>query len=219
MNYDPPFLHYFLAHPLKTTVFAMGWVVAMAVGQTASLKAVYWLLVIGLQPILLSMSLSSLSGQNKLLYESTPNLDKAYLLGVAVPYRSSVLRNVYFFSADMMRQWMSRQARVRCMVYMIGLILAVLDISKNVRTGSNANGTVLIILELMLAGFYLWRSKAYFQLWRMADRQQWQEGTALMGAQDTSVVSAYLPAGSPDDKNAPLPFLAALLDPDVLKTG
>jgi hypothetical protein len=219
MNYDPPFLHYFLAHPLKTTVFAMGGVVAMAVGQTASLKAVYWLLVIGLQPLLLSMSLSTLSGQNKLLYESTPNADKAYLLGVAIPYRASVLRNVYFFSADMMRQWMSRQARLRCMVYLIGLILAVLDIIKNARAWSNASDTVLIMLELMLAGYYIWRSRTYYQLWKMADRQQWQECAALMGAQDTSVISAYLPARSSDDKNAPLPFLAALLDPDVLKLG
>ena len=219
MNYTPPFISYFLERPLKTIVFVAGFVLAMAVGQTASYISMLWLLVIGMQPMLLSMSLSSLSGQNKLLYDSTPNLDKAYLLGVAVPYQASTLRNVYFFSADLMRQWMSRQAMVRGVLYMIGFVLAVVDISKNALAWSNTNDTAMIILELLLAGFYIWRCRAYFQLWRMADRQQWQVGAAIMGEQNASVVCAYLPAESQGDKQAARPFLGALLDPDVLTTG
>ncbi|WP_215779918.1 hypothetical protein [Paludibacterium sp. B53371] len=213
MNYQPPLISYFLAHPLKTILLIVVFSVAAVQGHGMLISSVIWLLLIGLLPLQLSMSLSTQHQQNKLLYESCPGIDKAYLLGIAIPYQAPALRNVYFFSAEQMRDWMSRQAGLRGMIYLIGVILALLDLYQIFHTWSGLQDTSLILLPILLAGFYLWRSRTYYQLWRLAEQQQWLVGSAIMGAQSATVFSAYLPTS--DAEQPPVPYLSALLDPDV----
>lgn len=186
--------------------------VGMAFGLKAMAIGVF-LIWLG-HPVLIAMKLSDLARKNRLVSDGARH--RWFVSIGGVPQRENIvsLKNVFFRSQDEMRRVLVGFCRVRLLLYVAALLVALHDghVRLQLLPAGDWTSVALMAMALANAAFFLQRSLLYYRLLRLGQRQAWQVGTARVDS--AQVFAAYKPCAG-NGRELYVPYLLAILAPQV----
>ncbi len=193
--------------------FLMVWCLAgMALGLKALAIGVF-LIWLG-HPVLIGMRLSSLVRRNRVVLDSGQHDWFVSMGGITGKEKIISLRNVLFYSQDVMKSVLTGFCRVRLLLYVAALLVAAYDVYGQ----WSSLGTDHLLVQLTLAMavvnlvFFTYRSITYLRLLIVGQRQAWHVGTVVVDSR--TMFAAYTRCRSRDDEFY-VPYLLAVFTPQV----
>lgn len=185
-------------------------------GMTFGLKAMaigIFLIWLG-HPVLISMRLSDLTRQNRIVLDSGQH---SWFISIGgIPDREKIisLKNVFFYSLEEMQTVLIGFCRVRFLLYAAALLVALYDLYAQCH-GVNAGdhlGQLAVAMGLANVVFFTRRSVAYYRLLTLGQRQDWHVGTVSVNSRH--MFAAYNRCQSKGDVFY-VPYLLAIFTPQL----
>lgn len=192
--------------------FLMAWCLAgMALGLKALAIGVF-LIWLG-HPVLIGMRLSSLVRRNRVVLDSGQHDWFVSMGGVTAKEKIISLKNVFFYSQEVMKSVLTGFCRVRLLLYVTALLVAAYDVHGQWSLPATDH-RVQVTLAMAVANlvFFTYRSITYFRLLVLGQRQTWHVGTVVVDSQ--TMFAAYTRCRSRDDEFY-VPYLLAVFTPQV----
>ena len=212
--YPPPFFSYYSGSPLKAIAWVLVCMLPLAVTMLLDVRsALGGIALLGvLHPVWVSMRLSGLAVRNKLVYDSHSEQRTVYVQGIPVSDTVSALRNVFFYSAEDMRDELTRFACVRFLLCLVCMGLAVRDLLQGATAWQRVPDWQLLapVMAGGLLVFVAWRARCCFALWQQGLRRQWQVGVVSLDGVPASAAYVSVPGAG---GGTTVPYLEALLTP------
>lgn len=184
-------------------------------GMLCGLKAVaigVFLIWLG-YPVLMSMKLTDLARQKRVVSDGGTHRWFVSIGGVRQQENIVSLKNVFFHSQEDMRRVLLGFCRGRLLLYAAALLVALHDcqsVLQRLQPGDWQSQGILL-MALASAMFFLRRSLVYFRLLMLGQRQQWQVGTATID--DRTLFAAYKPCPGNGGETLYVPYLLAIVTP------
>lgn len=191
--------------------------VALALGSKS--VVVGGLLVWYLFPVWVGMRLSTLEHKGRVVQDGGQHSWLVTLGGATAREKIVTLKNAFFHSAEDMKRVLLGFSLVRCVLYVLAVLLAVYDMYAAATGAATELGSIpgmpawpLISVSLVHLLFYARRGRAYYRLFRLGWRGDWEVGTFSTG--EHTLFAAYKPFRDGSD-TFHVPYLLAVTTPQL----